>query len=339
MKAFITGATGHIGSSLTQVLLEKGFEVHCLVRETSDLTFLKSLNSKKLFLSKGDITSPESLLEGIKNAQPDYVFHVAAALGRWAPWKYFYDLNVLGTRFVVEAIEKVTSVKKLLHVSTFAVYGYEDRLDTKEDQSYGKVHYSYSKTKMMAEKYLWEKYDKGKGLPLSIIRPPSVFGPNDRRNLNEIIELIKKDRMLVPGKGTQLNSWAYTYDIADLLIKMAENDKATGEAFNVKTGDITSKELLIKLMTLLGIEDKKIRSIPIWVARVAGVLGSAYGSIFKRKTGPLIQRQIIRMVIHHHACNIEKAKNLLDWSPRLSLDDALKDTIDWFIKSGTFDSL
>lgn len=339
MKAVVTGGTGHVGSTLVEILLERGYEVHCLVRETSDLTFLESLNSDKLFFAIGDLKSPESILNALISAQPDYVFHSAAAVGRWAPWKYFYDLNVLGTQYVVDAVEKTSSVKKLVHVSTFAVYGYESLKDVKEDQPYGKNHHSYSKSKMMAENYLFEKYDRGKGIPISIIRPPSVFGPQDRKNLMDVLKLIKYKRTMLPGKGDQQISWAYTYDIADLLVKMAEDDRATGEAFNVKTGDLTSKELILKLGELLNIKKIKIRSIPIWLTCLAGWLGSAYGKILRKKEGPLIHRQIVRMVIHDHACNIEKAKHLLGWIPKISLDEALKRTIEWFIDSGNYDAL
>ncbi|MHA1132212.1 MAG: NAD-dependent epimerase/dehydratase family protein, partial [Candidatus Helarchaeota archaeon] len=187
--------------------------------------------------------------------------------------------------------------------------------------------------------YLWEKYDKGQGLPISIIRPPSVFGPHDRANFTDLLALIKHDRALVPGKGDQVNSWVYTYDIADLLLKMAEDDRATGEAFNVKTGDLTSIELIEKLAELLNITDLKIRHIPIWLTRFVGLIGSGYGKIFRRRSGPLIHRQTVRMVIHHHSCNIDKAKHLLDWAPKYSLDNALRQTIDWFIESGRYDSL
>lgn len=339
MKAFVTGGTGHVGYSLVEVLIERGHEVHCLVRETSDLTSLKSLNSDKLFFVTGDLTDPESLLQSINDVQPDYVFHSAAAVSFWAPWKYYYDLNVLGTQYIVEAIEKTSSVKKLVHVSTYAVYGYESLLDVKEDQPYGKVHHSYSKSKMMAEKYLWEKYDEGNGLPITMIRPPSVFGPQDRINLRQIVGLLKHKRTLLPGKGDQQNSWVYTYDIADLLLRMAEDDRATGEAFNVKTGDITTRALMEKLLELLNITDFKIRCFPIWLVRIAGLFGSAYGKIFKRKNGPLIHRHTVRMATKHHTCNIEKAEKLLDWTPQLSLDEALKKTIDWFIESGIYETL
>ena len=154
MKAFVTGGTGHLGSSLVEKLLKKNHTVTCLVRENSDLTFLKSLNSEKLFFTIGDITSNESMQVTIKNAQPDYVFNVAAALTEWHPWEYYYIPNVVGTKNVVEAIEKTSSVKKLIHVSTFGVYGWENHFDVKEDHPYGKLQNRYTKTKIMNEEYI-----------------------------------------------------------------------------------------------------------------------------------------------------------------------------------------
>ncbi len=83
MIGFVTGGTGHIGSTLVKVLNDRGYEVHCLVRESSDLTYLKSLNSDKIFFKVGDITSAESLKQAMKDTQPDYVFHLAAAVSHW----------------------------------------------------------------------------------------------------------------------------------------------------------------------------------------------------------------------------------------------------------------
>ncbi|MHA1147962.1 MAG: NAD-dependent epimerase/dehydratase family protein [Promethearchaeota archaeon] len=340
MRAFVTGGTGHVGTALVEVLLKKGYEVYCMVRKDIDnLTFLKSLNSDKLFFLNGDLRSPESILKGLQAAQPDYVFHVAAFVSWWARWNTFYEINVKGTQNLFESIEKTSSVKKLIHVSTFAVYGYEDQLDAKEDQPYGNLHSKYSKSKMMIEKYLWKKYNDGKGPAITMLRPPVVFGPHDTANFIEILSLIKKKRNVVAGRGDQLSSMAYNYDIADLLIKMAEDDRANGEVFNVKTGDLTAKELILKLMGLLNIRNQKIRHVPIFLTRLAGNLGSAFGALVRSKKGPILHRLIVRMVIHHHVCNIDKAKKVLGWSPTISLDDALKETIDWFIKSGIYDAL
>jgi len=339
MKAFVTGGTGHLGSSLVETLLKKNHEVTCLIRETSDLTFLNSLNSQKLFFAIGDITSSESMHETITNTQPDYVFHVAAALTEWHPWEYYYIPNVVGTKNVVEAIEKTSSVKKIIHVSTFGVYGWEDHLNIKEDQPYGKLQNSYTKTKIMNENYLREKYDNGKGLPMTMIRPPIVFGPHDRHTLTRILMNLKHGRMVMPGKGENSSSWAFTQDIADLMLTMAENDSATGEAFNVKTSDLTTKEGIMKLLNLLPLTDVKIRKVPVWVLRILGNLGSAYGVLFRKKTAPLISRYVVRVLANNHACNIEKARDLLGWTPKFSIDEALKITIDWYMNSGTYDAL
>ncbi len=339
MKAFVTGGTGHVGSTLVEVLVNQGHEVHCLVRETSDLTFLKSLNTDKLFFVMGDLTSLESILNGMDEAQPDYVFHSAAFVYHWGAWKFFYDMNIQGTRNIVDAIDKTSSVKKLIHVSTYAVYGYENHRDITEDQPYGKLHDNYSKSKIMVEKELWEKYNEGKGLPLTMIRPPSVLGPHDRYNFSELLGLIKSNRNLLPGKGDQVSSWAYTYDIAGLMLRMAEDDRATGEAFNVKNGDITAKDLLMKLLEILDRTDQKPMKIPIFLVNLVGGLGSLYGKLFRKKNAPLIHRAVTKLVTHHHSCNIDKAKRLLDWTPEFSLDVAIQKTVDWFLESGAYDAL
>ena len=120
---------------------------------------------------------------------------------------------------------------------------------------------------------------------------------------------------------------------------MAEDDRATGEAFNVKNGDITTKDLTNKLLELLDLTENKPMKIPIFLVHLVGGLGSMYGKLFRKKKGPLIHRTIARMVTHHHSCNIDKAKRLLDWTPEFSLDEAIQKTVDWFIESGTYDAL
>lgn len=342
MKAFVTGGTGHLGSNLVDFLQDRGHEVVCLVRETSNLEFLKSLKGKISFVV-GDLTSQESLLTCIQDSQPDYVFHSAAAVIHWGPWKYFYSHNVLGTQYVVDAVEKTPSVKKLVHVSSLAVNGWESGRDIKEDEPYGKSHNNYSKTKLLTEELLLKKSEEG--VPITMIRPPMVFGPNDRMNLRQVLGLIKHGKMMLISKGRFEGSWAYTTDIADLLLEMATNDKATGEVFNVKTGDMTHKEALDKAVELLdqnGLLDAstyKVRSVPVWLARVAGTFGTAFGKLLHRKEEPLVNYHNISVLGRHHTCNIDKAKDLLGWTPKFTMDDALKKTLDWFIESGTYEVL
>ena len=88
-----------------------------------------------------------------------------------------------------------------------------------------------------------------------------------------------------------------------------------------------------------GLTFSKFTHFPGWLVHIAGAFGSLYGTLFRKKTQPLLHRTIARMVTNHHSCNAEKANRLLGWVPTLTLDEAFRKSIDWFVENGIIDTL
>src|SRR5208283_3876548 len=115
MKALVTGATGFIGSHLTDALVKKGFEVICLVRSTSNLKYIEDLNVR---LVTGNCNQIESLYEAV--AGVDYVFHLAG-LTKACSEADFLDANVKGTGNILQAVlKKNTAIKRFVYISSLA---------------------------------------------------------------------------------------------------------------------------------------------------------------------------------------------------------------------------
>ncbi|HEM48680.1 MAG TPA: NAD-dependent epimerase/dehydratase family protein, partial [Caldithrix sp.] len=118
MKVFITGATGFIGSFLVEALTKKGYQVKCLVRNSSKLNWISDLNVKCHF---GNLNDPESLSKGLYDA--DYIYHLAGVTKSLKDENYI-SANVRGTKNLIDAVLATNKkLKRLIHISSLAAIG------------------------------------------------------------------------------------------------------------------------------------------------------------------------------------------------------------------------
>jgi len=163
MNILITGASGFIGEYLIRELLEKGYKIKALTRNTK-------VSNNKIETINGDITKPETLNHALKNI--DAVFHNAAFAMDWGKKNDFYTINVIGTKNVAQACEK-NNVKRLIYTSSAGVYGFP-KTSNQIDEDYQKQPLNdYQNSKLLGEIEL-EKFND---LHVSAIRPPLVLGP------------------------------------------------------------------------------------------------------------------------------------------------------------------
>lgn len=253
MKAFVTGATGFLGSHLVDRLLAEGHEVVCLVRPSSNLRWL---TNKKVTLVEG-VLEPDNagLLKGLQNA--DWCFHVAGLLSTPRPEEY-YQVNVGGTRHCVEACVKVAPhLQRFVLVSSIAAIGPSPNGGSVNEKTKPNPVSEYGKSKLEGERVVWEYQTK---FPITIIRPPAIYGPRDSM-IFPVFKLAKRGWFVLPASSQIKITMAYVEDVAAACLWAAKSDGAKNETFIVADGDrYRWHDIADCLSHLL---ERKVRKIPL----------------------------------------------------------------------------
>lgn len=192
MKSLVTGATGFIGSHLVEALAAAGQRVRALIRPTSGASHLERLGVE---LCVGDLTDPPGLEQVV--AGVERIFRCAAFTADWDPECVSYGVNVEGTVAPAGAALRAR-VRKLVYLSTTEVYGHPDAFAS-EDTPYRYRGWPYCDTKIDAERRIWEYHRQG--LPVTVLRPATVYGPRCVTLIGEIVKLPKRREMVLIGGG------------------------------------------------------------------------------------------------------------------------------------------
>lgn len=304
-------------------LIAEGQQVSGLVRKTSNLSFLEGLKVK---LSSGDLSDKALLDEATQGV--DIVYHVAGRASDWGPIELFRKVNVEGTKNLMESSLK-SGVKRFVFISSAAVHGFRGFRDAIEDSPKIDTIFPYCITKKEAED-LVNKYHREKGLPTLIIRPGNVFGPRDRVTFVKMAELIEKGQMVYISGGKPLTCPTYVQNLIDAILLAVDRKETVGETFIITDGlEITWKEYMDKIAEKLGVR-RPLFSVPYPIAYSAAALCEAILKLFRSNKPPIITRYRIANVGKDYHFNIEKARTKLGYQPRVSLDEAMERTVEWY---------
>ncbi len=276
MKVFVTGATGFIGGHTAERLARANCELNCLVRRTSDSRRLKKLGATLTF---GDVTDRGSLLESMKGC--DWVVNIAAAYSFWLPRKRTYaEVNVGGTRNVIECALD-TGVSKVVHVSTVAIYGKPAECPFKEDSDPGPVRFSeYAQTKYEGELIAWE-LSKTKGLPLVMVYPGGVLGPDDPKASGEYIQNLIHGRMPATVFEDVPFPWVHVRDVAEIIARAAEKEGNIGEKYLAVGQNLTFGQINQMISEISGVALPRLK-MPDSLAMANAMLLTLLADIVKK---------------------------------------------------------
>jgi nucleoside-diphosphate-sugar epimerase/MoaA/NifB/PqqE/SkfB family radical SAM enzyme len=341
-KVFVTGGTGFIGSHLVDSLVESGYDVTALVRESSNLSFLPL---DKINLHKGDIIDFESTKQGMSSCNA--VFHIAAKASDWGEEEDFYRNNVEGTLNVLSAA-KEHNIKKIIFVSTTGVLGEEDCIELKsESASYkpkmpyflsrffesGMNHYRF--TKMLAEKKAI-KFAKENNIDLIVIRPAWTYGPREfHAGPFEFCKTILNGWPIIPmGKSNKFHV-VYVKDAVKAM-KLALEKQLTGvHTFNIGNDNAPNMREYFNLYCR-SLNRKSPLYVPFWVLCPVGIFLEAIAKLFRAKQPFLLTRARARMFYCNNIYDVSLAKKILGFTAETTLEEGVKETVEWWDKNGYF---
>ena len=308
-NVLVTGAGGFIGSHLTEHLVELGANVRAFVRYNSrnDWGLLELLPKEKLDkieVITGNLKDADAVRHATKNI--DMIFHLGSLIA--IPYSYIHpretvENNILGALNVLMAA-KENGIEKLVHTSTSEVYGTARYVPIDENHPL-QGQSPYSASKIGADK-IAESFYRSFNLPVAIIRPFNTFGPRQsaRAVIPTIITQALTREKIVLGSLHPTRDYTYVGDVVDAFIKVAESPKSVGEVINIGSNfEISIGNLAKKIISLIG-KNVKIVSDDVRI----------------RPQKSEVERLW---------CDSTKAKELLKWEPKTSLDEGLKKTIVW----------
>jgi len=324
MKAFVTGATGFVGSHLVDLLLEKDFEVFCLKRNTSST---KWLDGKKVNYVNGDLYSNQILAETIKDM--DYVFHVAGVV-KAKTYQDYEKGNNLATKNLIEICAEVNpNLKKFVYISSLAVCGPNPNSEPLTEDYIPKPITSYGKTKRQAEKEVLKFRDK---IPVVIIRPPAIYGQRDSE-VFIYFKTFKSGLNAIIGFDDKYLSIINVKDLVQGIYLAAIKETKSGEIFFI-TSDKNYNWSEIGKTTSKIMNKKSLRiRIPHWLVYSVGGLAELFGKF--SKSAPTLNLEKCKDITRKYwVASNSKAKKMLGFQESFTLEEGFQDTYNWYKQNG-----
>jgi nucleoside-diphosphate-sugar epimerase len=284
------------------------------------------LEDRGVAIHRGDIRQPETLTEPLCGV--DAVFHLAAMMGVWRPMEDYYAVNVTGTENVCQAALKA-GVRRLVHISSWTVYGMNLRHPATEDLPLAPLEEPYAKTKALGDE-LVQRMIASEGLPAVIIRPGTVFGPGDRLHFGRIADRIRAGTWITIGSGRNALPFVYVTDVVQGLMLACEHDSAVGHAYNITNDQpLTQQEAWNSIAYEIGARPPRVR-LPYRALFAAGYVAEQVAKLTRSKTQPVVTRLGVMLFGGDNRHSIEKARKELGYAPQMPLREGVRVAADWY---------
>lgn len=323
--ALLTGATGFIGSHLAGSLLKQGFRVRALVRPTSDLRWIKGLDIEFASGSLQDNSFLEQASSGV-----DYIFHLAGAVKAKDP-KDFYLHNTRATiNLAKAAITAAPGLKRFLFASSQAAAGPAECLERPVcERDECRPLSDYGRSKLQAEQELMEISGK---LPVTIVRPPSVYGPRDTEVLT-YFKWVNRGLALLPGFGTRHANLIYVKDLVDGMMLAAASQSSPGKTYFLAEDRSYSWDQISE--TIAGCLGKRILKLhmPLQLASLTALFNEA-GAYILNEPAMVTRQKVREMSQRYWTVSSQAAKNDFGFQCRYDLERGMAETAKWYKEQG-----
>ena len=315
MHALVTGASGFLGGRLIELLLADGIEVSVLARHSSHLPAWPGV---QVLRADFEAQPDAALLAALHSVT--HIFHCAGCSTDWAPLREYEAGNVAGVAAMLGlAREHAAWLERFVHVSTTDVYGYPvaavDETTPRRDTGL-----PYNRTKLRGEELVWQA--AAAGLPITVVRPASIYGPGGKAFVTDIAALLRQRLMLLVDGGRAPGGFVYVDDVCRAMLLAAVAPVALGEAYNLSSVDGTTwRAYTAALAGALGLTAPWLQ-LPFGAA-----LALAAVSELPHRAGlpgrPLLTRHAVHLLGRDQQYSTAKAREQLGWAPRVALDEGI----------------
>ena len=329
MKVLVTGATGFVGSHLTETLLEAEYEVRVLVRRPTQDYSLTWLGNDKARVIRGDIMDNSSVQRAVGGV--DVVFHLAAQLGKWrVPEAEYHRINVYGTQVLLQECLKA-GVEHFIYVSTAGVMGRLKQIPADEEHPCAPL-FPYQRSKYEAELKIKEAVKK-QDFPAIIIRPSHVYGPRDPNTIG-LLKMIRRLKVFpLIGGGTSLFQPLYVTDLVETLLLCMKRSVNTAKKLYHIAGPqtITMREFICLSARIMGVRLWAV-NIPQSFARAVASVSEGLGYIVHHE--PPLTRSRVEFFGQNQTYSISRMQQDTGFVPQVGISEGLSRTIGWYRENG-----
>lgn len=317
--SLVTGACGFMGTHMVEILKEAGHQVRATDLAQSydhdDIEmgrFPSVLKKLGVEFIPADVTSRETIEKILHDV--DYVFHIAAIFSDTASWEVLYQVNVEGTRHLLDRLKKIPTFKKLVLWGAGGIYrfprGPQD-LPISEDSPVEPQN-NYLRSKWEQES-LVRDYSRKNGMRFSVIRPTTVYGPRAVYGGGQMIhDALVMKRLTIPRNFTFRIPTVHVRDVCRAALFLAENLKSDGESYNLTDdSQTTTVEYFEMIARLTGKPFKPLPPVPMRLLRfnlrIAAALGKWRHKIFGGQL-PKFEKESSKYFGIDYVCNNKKLK-------------------------------
>ena len=326
MLAFVTGATGFVGSHVARALAAQGADLRLLVRSGSDLRNIQELQAERVM---GDLRDAASLKKAVAGC--DVVFHVAADYRLWVrDPDEMYRSNVEGTKAILEAARE-SKVRRVVYTSSVATMGFQSNGHLANEESpvsLANMIGPYKRSKYMAEELAIEA---GKsGMDVVVVNPTTPVGERDIKPTPTgriVVDFLKKKFPAYVDTGLNLVD---VTECAQGHIAALEKGRS-GERYILGGENLTLKQILDRLADITGLPSPKIK-VPYVVALATGVVDQVVTGYIRNRE-PRATIDAVRMGRKKMFVSSGKAEHDLGWKT-VPVNAALRRAVEWFQANG-----
>lgn len=322
MTVLVTGASGFLGRRLAEMLRARGEALRLLARDSSTLDFRGSDGCE---IVRGSLADAEILARAMRGIR--IVYNCAGLSSDWGRWADFRAANIDGVGNLLSAARKSGSVERFVHVSTTDIYGYpKDPCD--ESYGFHDVGLPYNRSKGLGDRLALD-FHRTTGLPVTVVRPATIFGPRSKDWVVELSRLLIAGHALTIAGGHSPAGLVYVDDVVRAMIGLAEMPGAAGEAYNVvDPGVVTWRVYFDALADGLGVARPRLDISRASAMALSRVGETAY-RILGRTSRPLFTRHVVYLLTRNQQYDGAKLAKAIPEFPKLGVAAGLGLTLEW----------